>query len=406
MVAGEIDRKKEEEMKDELFDKRIKELISSCSQTPPSDVWDRIEAGLDRRKRRTVWRNLVYGSVAAAVAVGMLSVTLLLTDNMQRRPSVQVAETVEESEPAIGPRRGVPRLKALPEIRTEVVAQAVPGGIEIPVSRPVTTVDKGNKAVVKIKEKHKSEEAKRLEYRLPSIYDQTRQSEYIAMAAADDYDARREKRKPSLSVSAGGNLSPTHASGNVDFSQPNFSWGAGGSSSTSAGIVPVSEPRHYFPVSVGLELRYSFLNDRLGVGLGVNYTFLNSTYEALVDRQYQASVDQSVHYIGVPLNFYVNILSGDRLHFYATAGCMMERAVKISYGITDLYSVKYQQDRSAQGLQWSVNAGLGLEYRFLDFLGVYLDPRLTYFFDCGQPYSVRTEQPLQFNLQLGFRFHI
>ena len=125
-----------------------------------------------------------------------------------------------------------------------------------------------------------------------------------------------------------------------------------------------------------------------------------------MDRQYQASVDQSVHYVGIPLNFYVGILSGERLSFYAGAGCMMERAVKVSYSMTDLYSVKYQQEKKVPGVQWSVNVGLGFEYRFLDFMGVYVDPRLTYFFDCGQPYSVRTEQPLQFNLEMGFRFHI
>ena len=57
-------------------------------------------------------------------------------------------------------------------------------------------------------------------------------------------------------------------------------------------------------------------------------------------------------------------------------------------------------------VQWSANVGIGLEYRIWDFMGIYVDPRLTYFFDCDQPYSVRTEQPLQFNLELGFRFHI
>ena len=78
----------------------------------------------------------------------------------------------------------------------------------------------------------------------------------------------------------------------------------------------------------------------------------------------------------------------------------------MSYEMTDLSSVTYQKDGKASGLQWSANVGIGLEYRFLDFMGVYVDPRLTYFFDCGQPYSVRSEQPLQFNLQMGFRFHI
>ena len=127
---------------------------------------------------------------------------------------------------------------------------------------------------------------------------------------------------------------------------------------------------------------------------------------ASADNRYQGSVHQSIHYIGVPLNFYVNILSGDKLSFYANAGCMVERAVRMTCDITDLYGSKYRKSFDPHGVQWSANIGLGLEYRFLDFLGLYVDPRLTYFFDCGQPYSVRTEQPLQFNLELGLRFHI
>ena len=239
----------------------------------------------------------------------------------------------------------------------------------------------------------------------PSIYDRTRDMDYVAMAEAQEVSGTA-KNRPSFSVSAGGNLSPTNATGNVDFTGPSYSSGVSGGGSFSSGIVPVSSPKHYFPVSVGAELKYSFLNDRLGIGLGVNYTFLNSRYEALVDRRYQASVDQSVHYIGVPLNLYVTILSSDRLSFYANAGAMMEKAVRVSYEMTDLYAVKYQHDSKAEGVQWSANIGLGVEYRFLDFMGIYVDPRLTYFFDCGQPYSVRTEQPLQFNLEMGFRFHI
>lgn len=394
-------------MKEELFDRRVRDLLDSCSETPPQEVWNRIEAGLDRRRRRVVWKNLAYGAAAAAVAAGMLALVLLKTDEPQQFPTIQLAD-----------------LSYTPRVHEEIVTEPltltsardmdVAGSAGSLACRSIPEEDSVTEQVapvaseeseIQVADVQRHDDAGTAASSVPSIYDKAGQTESAAGADFSEDDIYTSRKKPSFSLSASGNLSPTRATGNVDFSQPNYSWGAGGTSS-STGIVPVSEPRHYFPVSVGLELKYSFLNERLGVGLGLNYTFLNSRYEALVDRQYQASVDQSVHYLGIPLNFYVNILSGDRIQFYADAGCMMERAVKVSYEITDLYSVKYQQDGSAQGLQWSVNVGLGLEYRFLSFLGVYVDPRLTYFFDCGQPYSVRTEQPLQFNLQMGFRFHI
>lgn len=390
-------------MKQELFDSKIKELAESYTEAPSPEVWDRIEAGMDRRRRHIVlWRRVAGWSSAAAVAAGLFSLALL------RQPaqteSVMTADAVivpsGEQEPAVKiSRTEVPDLRPIPRMLAEVHSTAP---AELPeIDR--TTDRKSRSRHEDIEETSGTVPALRTGQ--PSIYDRTRDMDYVAMAEAQEVSGTA-KNRPSFSVSAGGNLSPTNATGNVDFTGPSYSSGVSGGGSSSSGIVPVSSPKHYFPVSVGAELKYSFLNDRLGIGLGVNYTFLNSRYEALVDRRYQASVDQSVHYIGVPLNLYVTILSSDRLSFYANAGAMMEKAVRVSYEMTDLYAVKYQHDSKAEGVQWSANIGLGVEYRFLDFMGIYADPRLTYFFDCGQPYSVRTEQPLQFNLEMGFRFHI
>lgn len=384
-----------------MFDRKVRDLLDSCSETPPQMVWDRIEAGLDRRRKRVVWKRMAYGSAAAAVAAGMLTFALLKTDEPQQFPVIQLADL--SYSPSVHER--VLEVPLLPPSRTIAAeGNALEKSDSEPLEERVEQSAVLDESDIRIAEDRSGAVAGAVGG-VPSIYDMAGRADCEAAADLSEEDFCSAREKPAFSLSASGNLSPTRATGNVDFSQPNYSWGADGTSS-STGIVPVSEPRHYFPVSVGLELKYSFLNDRLGVGLGLNYTFLNSRYEALVDRQYQASVDQSVHYLGIPLNFYVNILSGDRIQFYADAGCMMERAMKVSYDITDLYSVKYHQTKAAQGLQWSVNVGLGLEYRFMSFLGVYVDPRLTYFFDCGQPYSVRTEQPLQFNLQMGFRFHI
>lgn len=390
-------------MKQELFDSKIKELAESYTEAPSPEVWDRIEAGMDRRRRhRVLWRRVAGWSSAAAVAAGLFSLALL------RQPaqteSVMTADAVivpsGEQEPAVKiSRTEVPDLRPMPRMLAEVHSTAP---AELPeIDR--TTDRKSRSRHEDIEETSGTVPALRTGQ--PSIYDRTRDMDYVAMAEAQDVSGT-VKNRPSFSVSAGGNLSPTNATGNVDFTGPSYSSGVSGGGSSSSGIVPVSSPKHYFPVSVGAELKYSFLNDRLGIGLGVNYTFLNSRYEALVDRRYQASVDQSVHYIGVPLNLYVTILSSDRLSFYANAGAMMEKAVRVSYEMTDLYAVKYQHDSKAEGVQWSANIGFGVEYHFLDFMGIYVDPRLTYFFDCGQPYSVRTEQPLQFNLEMGFRFHI
>ena len=392
-------------MKDEIFDRKIKELADSYSEAPAPELWDRIESGLDRRRRMVRWRRAVSYAAAAAVVAGFFVTALLYpSDPMPQHDVLAVVGQEDVSGEDGYIRERIPALTPVRAIKGSVSAQDIP--VMSVVSRPAAAVPRqssqsderiGTVALEVRKNIEKSRPS------LPSIYDKRVQTEYIAMAG--DMDAVTDRKSPSFSIAASGHLSPTDATGNVDFSQPSYTLG-GSAASSSVGMLPVSEPRHYFPVSVGLELKYSFLNDRLGVGLGVNYTFLNSQYDALVDRTYEGDVEQSIHYIGVPLNFYVNILSGKRITFYANAGCMVERAVRVDYDITDLYGIRYRKSLDPSGVQWSANIGLGLEYRFLSFMGIYVDPRLTYFFNCGQPYSVRTEQPLQFNLELGFRFHI
>ena len=392
-------------MKDEIFDRKIKELADSYSEAPAPELWDRIESGLDRRRRMVRWRRAVSYAAAAAVVAGFFVTALLYpSDPMPQQDVLAVVGQEDVSGEDGYVRERIPDLTPVRPVEGRVLMQDRP--VMSVVSRPAAAVPRQSSqsderiGTVALEVRKNIEKSKPS---LPSIYDKRVQTEYIAMAG--DMDVTADRKKPSFSIAASGHLSPTDATGNVDFSQPSYTLG-GSTASSSVGMLPVSEPRHYFPVSVGLELKYSFLNDRLGVGLGVNYTFLSSQYDALVDRTYEGDVEQSIHYIGVPLNFYVNILSGKRLTFYANAGCMVERAVRVDYDITDLYGIRYRKSLDPVGVQWSANVGIGLEYRIWDFMGIYVDPRLTYFFDCDQPYSVRTEQPLQFNLELGFRFHI
>ncbi len=395
-------------MKDEIFDRKIKELADSYSEVPSPDLWERIESGLDRRHRVVRWRRIVSYASAAAVVAGLFVTSLLYQPDPDPADAVvAVAEDQEAGEEDVRIRKQDYGLKPVEMVFARVSAMSQPAMSlrHRPVSVVHETTAQPDERIENVDVKA-AEDIKSTKPDLPSIYDGSVQAEYIAMAGdANANTSVTDRKAPSFSIAASGHLSPTDATGNVDFSQPSYSLG-GSVASSSVGMLPVSEPRHYFPVSVGLELKYSFLNDRLGVGLGVNYTFLNSQYDALVDRTYEGDVEQSIHYIGVPLNFYVNILSGKRLTFYANAGCMVERAVRVDYDITDLYGIRYRKSLDPSGVQWSANIGLGLEYRFLSFMGIYVDPRLTYFFNCGQPYSVRTEQPLQFNLELGFRFHI
>ena len=98
----------------------------------------------------------------------------------------------------------------------------------------------------------------------------------------------------SFSLSAGGNMSTVdNESSMVFFPGPSFNVGGCQGVVENHSITPTAPPNHYFPISAGLNLTYSFLNDKMAVGLGLNYSYLYSKYEALVDRRYDANVKQS-----------------------------------------------------------------------------------------------------------------
>lgn len=84
----------------------------------------------------------------------------------------------------------------------------------------------------------------------------------------------------------------------------------------------------------------------------------------------------------------------------------MEKGLQVSSRFKDIKDGITYFKEGIKGLQWSVNIGVGLQYSFSDLVALYFDPGLVYFFDAKQPFSVRTSQPLQFDMELGFRFNL
>lgn len=59
---------------------------------------------------------------------------------------------------------------------------------------------------------------------------------------------------------------------------------------------------------------------------------------------------------------------------------------------------------SIRPLQWSVNAGAGVQYNISSMVGIYAEPGLSYYFDNGSNIeTIYSEKPLNFNLNIGLR---
>lgn len=410
-------------MKEELFDKKIKELVQGFEEPADGALWSSIGSELARIRRiKFIKRISAYAASAAAVVVGIwLFVNPLDRDELGASPSdlavaekefvaeevdiVTVVPVAQEhladnlhSVKSSGVLSDV--VKESSELLEESDEESV-AAYEVEEQSQVQVVMDDVKSSESVLEAESVAQVDVLESEEVSSEELYGYEEYLL---EEDYS----RKGGSFSLSAGGNMSTVdNESSMVFFPGPSFNVGGGQGVVENHSITPTAPPNHYFPISAGLNLTYSFLNDKMAVGLGLNYSYLYSKYEALVDRRYDANVKQSVHYIGVPLNFYYNIVGNEYITFYASLGGMMERALKIDYDVTTLSGEKMDRYITPKGFQWSVNVGVGFEYRFVKFMGIYVDPRLTYYFqEKSQPFTVRSEQPLQFNLEIGFRFHL
>ena len=63
-------------------------------------------------------------------------------------------------------------------------------------------------------------------------------------------------------------------------------------------------------------------------------------------------------------------------------------------------------NEKVKGVQLSANAGIGVEFALGRHVGLYIDPSLRYYFDNGQPKSIRTAQPLMFGFETGLRVNL
>jgi hypothetical protein len=77
--------------------------------------------------------------------------------------------------------------------------------------------------------------------------------------------------------------------------------------------------------------------------------------------------------------------------------------------MTDRYEVistSIVHKEKVKGVQWSTNLGIGVSFKLGEHLGLYIDPSLRYYFDCGQPHNIRAAQPLMLGFEVGLKAYL
>lgn len=167
--------------------------------------------------------------------------------------------------------------------------------------------------------------------------------------------------------------------------------------------------RHKVPVTLGISL-YHNLGKKWGIGTGVNYTKLSSELHSGSQSNYIKS-EQSVHYVGIPVQVNYNAVQKGKFTGYVTAGALVEKAVAgnltTKYIVNDEVKEEKKESLEAKPVQFSVNGALGVQYKIIKNVGIYAEPGIGYHFkDNSSLNTIYKEKPLNFNMKFGVRLLI
>ncbi len=175
-----------------------------------------------------------------------------------------------------------------------------------------------------------------------------------------------------------------------------------GSNQQSYIVEQVSDTKYSLPLNLGVQFQFP-VGDNLALGIGLNYTMLKSKFDCLVNKiRYNGK--QTLHYIGLPVNVYGIIANKNNFTFYINGGAMIEKGLKAKYEFNS-YLDSHSHSMDIDGVQFSFNAGMGVEYKLANHVGLYFEPNIVYFINPDIQYCIRTDQPLQIKGELGCRFH-
>lgn len=393
----------------------MRAILEGGQEEVPARVWDAVSERLDeaaaakgRSKTVALWwrRTGIAAAAMAAAAAGIIVLNRPETSDIVPAASdssmIAVAEPeavmTEETESIIkegaivSNTSGAKLMAYVPEIRQaspieELIEQAVEESVETPAEETA----KGYAA----------------EQKAPQAADIAEEKIYFPEVWEDeDTQSRRVKTAFTVSGITGASNSQNGSSSGIN-KAPIVTLAP-----TKTSIREKENQSKYgLPVSVGAGVKFEF-TPKWSLGVGLNYTNLSRTFSGtyshvneagVIDNVVNSDIRNSQHYLGIPVNAYYNIVDSKRVNFYTYAGGTVEKCLSNKYNIL---SDNIIHKDPAKGVQLSANLGIGAEFMIGEHAGLYIDPSVRYYFDCDQPRSIRTAQPLMFGVELGFRFRL
>lgn len=416
---------KEDRLKD------IRDKMSDYEAEVPQDLWSAIDSAVGRRQQKKLWiRAGRYAAAAAVVAAIGLGIYILQLDSSlvvhsESNPNTR-AQASANNAPAVTSDDADPGNNSAAEIRASefehtpytTLAEAKPvivEGVEGTSSMQIKS-DGESLNVLPVDSNESASEA--FTHSLPPISHEVKQDKTVTYNSRqrdrqqqqEAYDSGRLAASLYTTAGTGGTSMQRYTSfGLMGIDPGDANWKDDpymGMLVMNKGHLADRRVRHRLPVHAGASIAYR-IDDRVSVETGVAYSYLSADIHEGSDSYYFAG-EQSLHYVGIPVGVRVRAMSWKNFDIYVGAGFEADKCVsgtlKKSYVINGQTRDDGHESISIRPLQWSVNAGAGVQYNISSMVGIYAEPGLSYYFDNGSNIeTIYSEKPLNFNLNIGLR---
>ncbi|TDQ75421.1 outer membrane beta-barrel protein [Sphingobacterium yanglingense] len=164
--------------------------------------------------------------------------------------------------------------------------------------------------------------------------------------------------------------------------------------------------QHRSPVALGLGLQYR-VNKKMSLNIGLTYAQTVSTLSS-GSAANKVAQSQKLNYIGVPVQVSYKVWQKKRVSTYVTGGAAIEKStsgrITNEFVLDDNVRATDQELLKASPVQFSVNAGVGIETQLTRKIGLYLEPGIRYNMDNNSTVqTIYNQKPVNFNLNIGFR---
>jgi len=380
-----------------LDERRIKEMMHDAEEEVPSRVWSVVSSRLDATASQSpspVWKWAGAAIAFAAFAAGLFFVG---TSDRSREVTapVQIAETVEIS---------IPEISVAPKQEKGLLAEAVIPIMPAPSPVPRKTIVADSSVAEPASAIDVTAEPTAPEKAAPSERESSVQTDpFAALEEEKTADIPVSRIQMTLNGSMGGNSSKGLGASTMSGGTP--------VAPSSDVISETSNSSFGIPFTVGLGVRFNVAS-RLYIGTGLDYSLLTRTFDGTFtaagsSTHENGSVRNNQHYIGIPVKLYYSVIENQSIKFYAYGGGEFEWCISNKFEFRpSAGGESIIKHYSVDSPQFSVGAGVGVQFSLTEKFGIFLDPGVNYYFYGSQPKSIRTARPFMFNFNAGFRFDL